>query len=111
MGALFCEDLGDGALGVLGTGTLGGTGGAPLVGLVVEVVEVVEASSVEEAPANEPDEPFYAALLIASRRCDGARLEAVVGGELQQRGMEPDGVATAFEHDALHVVVVMCRPG
>ena len=35
----------------------------------------------------------------------GARLEAVVGGELEQRGMEPDGVAAAFEHDAFHVVV------
>ena len=59
----------------------------------------------EEALANEPDESFNAALLISSRRCDGARLEAVVGGELEQRGMEPDGVATAFEHDAAHVVV------
>ena len=38
-------------------------------------------------------------------RRDRARFEAVVGGEFEQRGMEPDGVATAFEHDAFHVVV------
>ena len=38
-------------------------------------------------------------------RCDGAWLEAVVSGEFEQRGMEPDGVAAAFEHDAFPVVV------
>ena len=105
MGALLGEDVGDGALGVLGTGTLDRTGRAPLVGLVVEVVEVAEAPGAEEAPANEPDESFYATLLISPRWRDGTRLEAVVGGELEQRGMEPDGVAAAFEHDAFHVVV------
>ena len=111
VGALLGEDVGDGALAVLGTGALGGAGGTPLVDLVVEVVEVAESPGAEEAFAKEPDEPFHPTLLIAPRRRDGARLEAVVGGELEQRGMEPDGVAATFEHDALHVVVVMCRPG
>ena len=105
VGAFFCEHLGDGTPAVLGTGALGGAGGAPRVGLVVEVVEVAESARGEEARADEADEPLDAPFLVASRRRDGARLEAVVGGELEQRGMEPDGVAAAFEHDAFHVVV------
>ena len=105
MGALFGEDVGDGAPAVLGAGALGGAGPAPLVGLVIEVVDVVEVAGVEEAIADKSDNPFDSPLLIASRGRDGARLEAVMGGEFEQRGMEPDGVGTAFEHDAFHVVV------
>ena len=80
MGALLGEDVGDGALWVLGTGALGGTGVAPLIGLVIEVVEVVESPGAEEALAGESDMSLHPALLISSRRCDGARFEAVVGG-------------------------------
>ena len=106
VGALFGEDVGDGALAVLGTGALGGTGLAPLVGLVIEVVEVVESPGAEEALAGKPDESLHPALLISASGRDRARLEAVVSGQFQQRGMESDGVATTFEHDAFHVVVV-----
>ena len=35
----------------------------------------------------------------------GARLEAVVAGELQQRGMKANGIPLAFEHGALQIVV------
>ena len=105
VGVLLGEDVGDGALWVLGAGAFGSAGRAPLVGLVVELVEVAESPGAEEALANEPDEPFYPTLLISPRGCDGARLEAVVGDELEQRGMEPDGVGAAFEYDAAHVVV------
>ena len=104
MGALLGEDFGDGALGVLGTGALGGTGLAPLVGLVIEVVEVVESPGAEEAFAGKSDESLHPTLLISSCGRDRARLEAIVGGELEQRGMESDGVGAAFEHDATHVV-------
>ena len=83
MGALFGEDVGDGALAVLGTGALGGTGLAPLVGLVIEVVEVVESPGAEEALAGKADEPLHPALLVASRGRDGTRLEAVMSGELE----------------------------
>ena len=105
VGALFGEDLGDGALGVLGAGAVNGAGVAPLIGLDIEVVEVAEAPRLEKTSANKADEPFHPTLLIASRRCDRAWLEAVVSGEFEQRGMEPDGVATAFEHDAFHIVI------
>ena len=105
VGTLLGEDVGDGALWVFGTGALGGAGVAPLIGLVIEVVEVAEAPRLEKASANKADEPLHPTLLISSRRCDRAWLEAVVSGEFEQRGMEPDGIATAFEHDALHIVV------
>ena len=105
MGALLGEDVGDGALAVLGAGTFGGAGLAPLVGLVIEVVDIVEASGVEEAFADKSDQSLHPALLISSRGRDGARLEAIVSGELKQRGMEADGVGAAFEHNAFHVVV------
>ena len=105
MGALLGEDVGDGAPAVLGAGTFGGAGLAPLVGLVIEVVDIVEVASVEEAFADKSDNPFDSPLLISSRGRDGARLEAVMGGQFKQRGMEADGVGAAFEHDAFHVVV------
>ena len=111
MGTLLGEDLGDGALSVLGTGAFSGASPAPLIGLVIEVVEVAESPRLEKTSANKTDEPFHPTLLISSGRCDRAWLEAVVSGEFEQRGMEPNGIATAFEHDAFHIVVVMCRPG
>ena len=105
VGTLLGEDFGDGALGVLGTGALGGAGVAPLIGLVIEVVEVAESPGAEEALAGKPDESLHSTLFISASERDRARFEAVVGGELEQRGMESDGVATAFEHDAFHVVI------
>ena len=111
MSPFFGKHLGDGALAVLGTGALGGAGPAPLVCLVIEVVEVVESPGAEEAFAGKSDMALHPALLISARGRDGAWFEAVMGGQFQQRGMESDGVAAAFEHDAFHIVVVMCRPG
>ena len=89
MGALLGEDVGDGAPAVLGAGTFGGAGLAPLVGLVIEVVDIVEVASVEEAFADKSDNPFDSPLLISSRGRDGARLEAVMGGQF----MGSDGSA------------------
>ena len=94
MGALFGEDVGDGAPAVLGAGTFGGAGVAPLVGLVIEVVDVVEVAGVEEALADKSDNPFDSPLLISSRGRDGARLEAIMGGQFKQRGMEADGAGS-----------------
>ena len=105
VGALLGEDLGDGALWVFGTGAVNGAGVAPLIGLDIEVVEVAEAPRLEKTSANKADEPFHPTLLISSGRCDRAWLEAVVSGEFEQRGMEPNGIATAFEHDAFHIIV------
>ena len=59
----------------------------------------------KKTSANKADEPLHPTLLISSRRCDRAWLEAVVGGEFEQRGMEPNGIATTLEHDAFHIVV------
>ena len=47
----------------------------------------MEPPCLEETPANKADEPLHPTLLIASGRCDGAWLEAVVSGEFEQRGM------------------------
>ena len=106
--AFFVEDLLHGALAVLGTGPLSGAGSAPHIGLGVEVFEVAEASGAEEAVADEANQSLNAALLVAARRRHGPGLEAVVGGELEQRGVKPDGIAPALEDDALHVVVQDC---
>ena len=51
------------------------------------------------------DVALDAPLLIPAGDGHRARLEAVVGGEGEEFGVEPDRVAHAFEHDALEVVV------
>ena len=65
--------------------------------------EIVRAG--EERPADVLDRPLDPPLLVAAGDGDRPRLEAVVGGELEQRRMEADGVAAPLEHRALEVVV------
>ena len=44
-------------------------------------------------------------LLVAAGHRHRARLEAVMGGKRQQRGVEADGIPLAFEHGAFEIVV------
>ena len=97
--------LGDGAPGVLRTGALGRAGAAPPIDLGVQIVEVTEAPGREEARADEADERSTRPVSFPLHGRDRTRLKAVVGGELEQRGVEADGVAAALQYDTSHVVV------
>ena len=90
---------------VLGAAALGGQARAPLRGLGVEPVEIGDRAPGEERPADILDGPLDAPLLVAAGDGDRPRLEAVVGGEREQRRMEADGVPAPLEHRALEVVV------
>jgi hypothetical protein len=79
---------------VFGPAPVGGRALAPASCLGVEVGQVGEGARGEEALAH-----------VADRALHPARLVAMVGGERQQRRVEADGVALAFEHGALEVVV------
>ena len=87
------------------TAPIGSQAVAPSLGLGIEVVEIDERAGGKEAVADITDGALDSALLIAARDGDGARLEAVVSGELEQRGVKADGIALALEHDALEIVV------
>ncbi|MNS91047.1 hypothetical protein D3C72_1251210 [compost metagenome] len=78
---------------------------APFEGLSVEVVEVPVLSSGEETGPHVLDGPFDSPLLVASRHRDGLWLETVMSGQLQQSGMEPDGLSVAFQDCGLQVVI------
>ena len=69
------------------------------VGVAVVVVEVSDLVDCQKLRAGE------------ATQSPGEGGVGVLGGEFVERGMESDGVATAFEHDASHIVVVMCRTG
>jgi hypothetical protein len=49
--------------------------------------------------------PLHAAFFIPPCHHHRTRLEAVMGGEFQQRGMEADGIALPLEDDTFQVVV------
>jgi len=87
----------------LGGGTL-----TPGDGLGVQIIEVAEATGSEERVAGKPNGALHPTFLVAARHRYGTRLEMVVGGQLQERGMKADGIAAALEHGAFKVVIVMC---
>ena len=85
---------------------VGGRATAPGVSLGVQIVEAGEASRGEECVTYVSDGPFHAALLVAASDRDGPGFVMVVPGKTQQRGMEADRLATAFQHRALQIVVL-----
>jgi len=48
---------------------------------------------------------LHPALLIAPGDSNGTGLEAIVAREVEQGGMKADGVAVAFQHGTLQIVV------
>ena len=90
---------------VTGTQTVVGLPEAPGIGLTVEVGHVDIRARGEEGVAYIANGSLDAPLLISSSHRHRPGLEAVVTGELQQRGMKADGIALAFEHGALQIIV------
>ena len=78
---------------ILRTGPLGRLARAPGERLGIEVAQIGEAAGGKEALANEADRALDAPLLVAARHRHRARLEAIAGGELEQRRMEADRIA------------------
>ncbi|WP_437942933.1 hypothetical protein [Sorangium sp. So ce341] len=103
--ALVVEGLTHGAGAILDPGAIERRGAGPLGRLSVEVAEVGVGPGLEEGLADVADGALDPALLIAAGDGDGARLEAVVRRQSQQRGVEPDRVAVALDDGALEVVV------
>jgi hypothetical protein len=103
--SFFVEDLSHTSLAVLWTRAFVGAGATPLIGLGVEVFDITKVAGAEEAVAYKTDRSLDASLLVPPRRRHGAGFEAVMGGEFEQGWMEADSVASAFEDDALHVVI------
>ncbi|XXS87411.1 hypothetical protein WMF17_30705 [Sorangium sp. So ce362] len=69
----------------------------------VEGAEVGVAPGLEEGLADVADGALDAALLVAAGDGHGARLEAVMRRQSQQRGVELDRVAVALDDGALEV--------
>ena len=91
---------------------------APGLGLNIEILHIGEVAGGEEAVAHIADGALDAALLVAASHRHGAGFVTIISGELDQGGMEPDGVAVAFQHRAFEIVVqkdsgksVPCREG
>jgi len=103
--ALLGEDLADGADAILRTPPIGGDPLHPGQRLSVEIVDVCKGPGSEEAIADVANRALDAPLLVAPRGRDGARLVVIMGRQLEQGGMEADGIASALEHSALEVVV------
>src|SRR4051794_22558873 len=84
---------------------IGGDAQAPVSGLGIEIVEIAERTGGEECLAHVADGALDAALLVAARHGNGARLVTVVPGEAQQRWMEADRITMPFQHGTLQIVV------
>ena len=103
--ALLGERLVDDAAGS-GVGARVGQGGAPAVELAVEVVEVAEAPGEEEVLANVAEGPLDLALGLGAVRSAGARHGAVVGEQVDERGVVGHrAVRLLAEYGGLHAVV------
>ena len=123
VGALFGEDVCDGALWVFGTGALGGAGVAPLIGLVIEVVEVAEAPRLEKASANKADEPLDSPFGLSCRlplirpgrtNVSGSRTPSTrsMVGSSRSFNARPAGVLNASITSMTRAVCGTCRrPG
>src|SRR5881628_4214442 len=84
---------------------LGGRTRTPSGCLGVQIIEIAETTRGEERFASETDSALHPTFLISPRDRHRPRLEVVMGGQLEQRGMEADRLAHALEHGALKIVV------
>ncbi len=76
-----------------------------MLGLGVEVSQVAKLPGGKEAVSYETYSSLDASLLIAPCHRHRARLVAVVGGQIEQRGVKADGVADALGHRRAQIVV------
>src|SRR5271157_319149 len=101
---LFLKNLGDGARVVAGPGALMGDLVAPLEGLAVEIRQGGEGAGREKAVTDILNGALDAAFFPPRARTAGPGGEVVVGGKLQEAGVEVDGVAAALQDDTAEVV-------
>ena len=90
---------------LLGAAPIGGRAATPSVGLDVEVVHAGDLAAGKEIVADIADGALDAALLVAAGDGDRSRIEPVVAGEGEQRGVEADGVGVALQDGAFQIVV------
>ena len=84
---------------------VGRQAGAPGFGLDIEVVEIDKLAGRKEVVAHVADGTLDATLLITAPNGHGPRFITIVPGELDQGGMEADGVTLPLQHRAFEVVV------
>jgi hypothetical protein len=80
---------------------------APQRCLRVEIGKIGECACGKEAVTHVANGTLDAALLIAARRCDGARFVAVMSGELQQGRIKLNGVALSPQDGAFEILCVV----
>src|SRR6266581_5939047 len=105
MRLLLGKDLAHAAAALGRTEPLGGGTRTPGERLSVQIIEIAETTRGEERFASETDSALHPTFLVPPRYRDRPRLEAVVGSQLEQRGMEADRLTHAFEHGALKIVI------
>ena len=80
---------------------------APQRCLRVEIGKIGECACGKDAVTHVANGTLDAALLIAARRCDGARFVAVMSGELQQGRIKLNGVALSPQDGAFEILCVV----
>src|SRR5688572_29820431 len=103
--ALVLKGIPDRARTVFDPRSLARAGIRPLARLLIEVGEVRELPGREEGVPNVADGSLDATFLVAASHGHRPRLEAIVSRQLEQQGIESNGVALPLEHGALEIVV------
>src|SRR5450759_4896700 len=78
---------------------------APRRCLGVELTDILERASGKKSVAYKTYCPFHAAFFVTARNRHRARLEPIIGGQLQQRRVEADRLGTAFQYCTFEVVI------
>ena len=104
----FGESLGHGACAIVGPAPLVRYFVAPYQRLVVALRQGCECAAGPEGIPDIPNGPFHAAFLISRSYLARTWREVIVSCQFQQPRVEMNLVATAFQHHALQIVVVMC---
>src|SRR5262249_5933367 len=102
---LFSKDLADTARGVCRPGALMSQAVAPLQRLAVEILQRGKAARGEEGIADVADDALDAAFLVAAPRMAGLGRKMVMTAQVEQPGMESDGVAEALQDHRFQIVV------
>src|ERR1017187_8242741 len=78
---------------------------APRGGLGVQITDVFELAGSKKSVAYKTDGAFYAPFFVAARDRHRARLEPIMGGQLQERRMEANRLGAPLEHRTFEVVI------
>jgi len=102
---LLCKGLAHGDGSVLWAGTVHRPVITPGFGLPVQVIQICPFTCRPEVIPHITYGTLYPSLLITTGYRNWTRLKAVVGGELQQGGMEPDRLTLTLQYCAFEVVI------